>query len=134
MGEVRNYLNSGWHCSEGILMAVGEHYLGDVDVLALHLTTPFAGGIGGTHEELCGALTGGIMAIGAIHGRNSSSTNDDHCMELVKKFRRRFTEHFGDKVCADLKANWVGKEGQEDCAELVAQAAGILVDVLELDM
>ena len=131
MEEARGYLNEDWHCSEGILLAVGAHYLGDVDPQVLRLSTVFAGGVGGTSEELCGALAGGLMVISALYGRSDAKTNDDRCLDLAIVYRTRFLERFGYIRCADLKKHWIGKKGQETCAELVAVAAGVLVDVLE---
>jgi C_GCAxxG_C_C family probable redox protein len=123
--------NGAWHCSEGILLTVGAHYLGEINPGALRISTAFAGGVGGTKEELCGALAGGLMVIGALYGRTDAQTNDDHCMDLAAAYRARFLERFGYIRCADLKEQWVGKKGQETCADLMAVAAGILVDVLE---
>jgi len=131
MEKARAHLNTGWHCSEGILLAVGEHYLGKINPGALRLSTAFAGGVGGTNEELCGALAGGLMVIGMLYGRTDPLTSDDRCMDLSAAFRARFLEHFGHIRCMDLKEHWVGKKGQETCAELVADAAGVLVEVLE---
>lgn len=131
MEQAREYLETGWHCSEGMLLAVGAHYLGEINPHALRLSTAFAGGVGGTTEELCGALSGGLMVISALHGRTDAQTNDDRCMALATAYRERFLERFGHIRCADLKEHWIGKKGQETCAELVAQAAGLLVDVLE---
>ena len=37
----------------------------------------------------------------------------------------------GHIQCMDLKEHWVGKKGQEMCVELVADAAGVLLEVLE---
>lgn len=131
MGTAWEYLDEGWHCSEGILKAVGEHYLGDLDPLALRLSTPFAGGVGGTNEELCGTLSGGLMVIGALYGRADAQKNDDLCTELSAIFREQFKKRFGYNQCADLKSEWVGKKGQESCSILVKEAAGLLIDVLE---
>ena len=131
MEKARGYLDEGWHCSEGILKAVGGHYLGEINPQALRLSTPFAGGVGGTNEELCGALAGGLMVIGALYGRTDAQTNDDHCTDLAAAFRERFLERLGHIRCADLKKYWVGKKNQETCSILVAEAAGVLVDILE---
>jgi len=131
MEKARGYLNAGWHCSEGILLAVGEHYLGEINPQALRLSTAFAGGVGGTNEELCGALAGGLMVISALYGRTDAQANDDRCMDLAAAYRARFLEHFGHIRCADLKEHWIGKKDQETCAELAAGAAGVLVRVLE---
>lgn len=129
--KTKQYLNDGCHCSEGVLLAVGEHYLGKVEPLALRMSTPFAGGVGRTHEELCGALAGGIMLIGALYGRSVPQVNDERCQALAKEFRKRFQEEFGFIRCQDLKDNWVGKPGQETCADLSKRTSEILIDLLE---
>lgn len=131
MEKARGYLNSGWHCSEGILMAVGAHYLDEVSPQAIRMSTPFAGGLGGTNDGLCGALSGGLMVIGALHGRIDPEINDDDCMDLAALFRGKFLKYFECSRCEDLKDNWVGKGSNGTCADLMAQAAGLLVDVLE---
>jgi len=131
MEQAQEYVDSGWHCSEGILKAVGEHYLGEINPQALRISSPFAGGIGGTNEELCGALSGGLMVIGALYGRTDAQTNDDECTKLSLVYRARFLERFGHIRCANLKDDWVGKKDQETCSVLTAEAAGVLLDVLE---
>ena len=131
MEKAREYMNSGWHCSEGVLMAVGAHYMDEINPQALRISTPFAAGIGGTNAGLCGALSGGLMVIGALHGRIDPGINDDHCMDLAASYRDKFLEHFSCSRCADLKDNWVGKGSNGTCADLVAVASGLLVDVLE---
>jgi len=127
------YLEQGYHCSEAILLAVGEGCLPEVDPLALRIATPFAGGIGGGHMEVCGALSGGIMLIGALYGRSDALTNDDHCLAQAAEFRERFLREFGFTTCQALKDNWVGQPGQESCKELTARAAEILIDLLEAE-
>ncbi len=131
MNSARDYLHSGWHCSEGILLAAGTHYFPNALPGMIRIAAPFSGGVGGTKKELCGAFTGGLMVIGALHGRSNADENDDHCLDLTKRYRERFLAHFGSLRCNDLREDWVGKPGQPDCAELTAQAAGILVGVLD---
>lgn len=124
-------MDEGYHCSESVLLAAGAHYLGKVDPLAMRMSTPFAGGLGGSHEELCGALAGGILLIGALYGRTDAQTNDDQCQALAAQWRTRFLEDFGYTRCQDLREQWVGQPGQVDCKDLVARATGLLVDLLE---
>ena len=127
----RTYMAEGYHCSEAILLAAASHYLPDLDPLAIRLSTPFAGGAGCTQKELCGALSGGLMVIGALYGREDAQTNDDFCQELAAQWRERFVQQFGDTCCQDLREHWVGQPGQLDCKELVARATGLLVGFLE---
>ena len=131
MDNAREYLHSGWHCSEGILLAAGNHFFPERLPDLLKIATPFCGGVGGTEEELCGAFSGGLIVIGALYGRTAAGVDDAHCLDLTKMYWQQFLRHFGYLRCKDLRKNWIGKPGQPDCAELTAQATGILVDLLE---
>ena len=95
------------------------------------MASPFAGGVGSTHLELCGALTGGLMVIGGLAGRAEAGTNDDRCQELAAAFRAEFLQTFGWLKCQDLKDNWIGTAGKESCRALVEKAADVLVGVIE---
>ena len=112
-----------WHCSEAIFIAVGEHERGEISEQMIKMSTPFAGGIGGQHLDLCGAFTGGVMTIGAARGRADSSVNDDACQSLAAEYRNAFLEKFGSLICSDLK--------QGACGELTRQASLVLMDLLE---
>jgi len=124
-------MDAGYHCSEAILLAVGGHYLGEVSPQAVRLSTPFAGGVGSTRLELCSALTGGLMVIGGLTGRESADINDDRCQELAAAYRAEFLQAFGWLKCQDLKDHWIGTAGQDSCRALVEKAAGVLVGVIE---
>ena len=132
MQKAGDLMDAGYHCSEAILLAVGGYYLGEVSPQAVRMSTPFAGGVGSTHAELCGALTGGLMVIGGLAGRADAMTNDDRCQELAAAYRAEFLRTFGWLKCQDLKDHWIGIAGQESCRALVEKAAGELVGVIEL--
>ena len=129
MRKAGEMTDAGYHCSEAVLIAVGEAYF-DLTSEIIKLSTPFAGGMGGSREDLCGGLTGGLMVIGGAMGRSDAETDDQNCQDAAAAYRAAFLFHFKCEVCCELRENWVGQPGQPDCAELVRQAAGILVDVL----
>jgi C_GCAxxG_C_C family probable redox protein len=53
---------SGYNCAQSILLTMSEHRDGE-NVLIPRIATAFGGGIGRC-GSICGALTGGVMAIG----------------------------------------------------------------------
>jgi C_GCAxxG_C_C family probable redox protein len=113
---------SSYHCSEAIFIAVGEEYVPELSEPMIKMSTPFAGGIGGTHQDLCGAFTGGLMVIGALHGR-ADLVNDDDCQKLAADFRFAFLERFGSLTCSDLR--------QGACGQLTKDAALLLMEMLD---
>ena len=122
-------LDAGYHCSEAMLVGVGS-LLYPLNPQTIKMSTGFAGGIGSTKDGLCGALTGGVMVIGGLYGRTIPKAKDEKCQQLCAEYLKRFQNEFGCVKCRELKANWVGKPGQEKCVQLVERAAGILLDVL----
>lgn len=120
------------------MLAVGEQYLEDVKrdcpwvEAATRMATGFSGGFGNTREELCGALSGGVMIIGALYGRTSKDEDDQPAIDLVVRFRERFLEAFGYTQCSALREEIIDTPGGYDsCGELVERAARILLELLE---
>ena len=112
------------------MLAVGEQVLGDVDDQTLRMSTGFSGGVGVTYRDMCGALSAGIMVIGAKNGRTSPDEDDSLCQDLVTTYRDRFAQELGSVTCHELRSAGYGSQGVEPCSVLVERAAGILLDVL----
>jgi hypothetical protein len=47
-----------------MLLVVGEHVLGDLGPMGAWIATGLAGGVGDTQQEMCRALSGGVLVIG----------------------------------------------------------------------
>jgi C_GCAxxG_C_C family probable redox protein len=112
------------------MLAVGEYTLGSVDNQTLKMATGFSGGIGNTRRDLCGALSSGIMIIGALYGRTQPNEDDGLCLELTTNYRDRFARELGSLYCHELRAERYGSQGQEPCSVLVERAAQTLLAVL----
>jgi len=123
-------MQGGYHCSESVLKAIGDHFYGNVEPTALRMCTPFAGGIGCTHNDLCGALTGAIMTIGMLHGRTEVNSDDGYCQQCAVELRDRFLREFGWLSCQDIKDHWVGKTGGNSCVDVVQRTTQILLEIL----
>lgn len=130
MEKARIAMRNGWHCSESVVLAVGDQLFPDKLPHILRIAAPFSGGIGGTQEELCGACSGGLMVIGALHGRIAVNEDDALCLALSSAFRERFKAHFGYLRCKDQREHWIGQPGQPDCAELAAQTVRLLIELI----
>ena len=61
----------------------------------------FAGGIGNT-GDVCGAIAGGVMAIGYKKERGASMEETYHTLGLVQEFRRRFEAEMKTIYCREL--------------------------------
>jgi C_GCAxxG_C_C family probable redox protein len=112
------------------MLAVGEHLLGKVDTRILKMMTAMGGGVGLSQQELCGALSGGVLLIGAIHGRTTPNEDDSTCARLAFEYRRKFLQTFGTTKCQEIRDSGYGSDAQRNCSELVERAASILLEVL----
>jgi C_GCAxxG_C_C family probable redox protein len=114
-----------------MLLVVGEHVLEDPSSECARMATGFAGGLGDTQQEMCGALSGGVLVIGRLLGRTRLAESDQPALDLTARYRRRFLAEFGDTQCARLREKVVyAPGGPGSCAALVERAATILLALL----
>jgi C_GCAxxG_C_C family probable redox protein len=126
------YFKSGYWCSESVFKAITEKYAENVDSSLSRLTSGFVGGMGSSHQETCGALTGGIIALGYLYGRTNPEDELTDLKEMVIKYRERFIKEYGTTNCGVLLDGF-GEQGDDypKCRDLTAKAAGILADIIE---
>lgn len=113
-----------------MLLAVGGHVLDGLESQCLRMATPLGGGIGSSHLETCGALTGGTMVIGGLHGRTVAGEDDEIAQALARQYRDLFLRELGDTRCQPIR-DWVqGPGGPGSCSVVVERAARILLELL----
>ena len=75
--------------------------------------TGFADGVGLTGDGHCGALSGGVLAISYLFGRESEDFGDMMkqvpALIMSKKLHDRFVEKYGTCRCADIQTKFVGR-------------------------
>ena len=101
--EERGYLydSSFGCCSQATLLACQE-MLGLEDELALKAATFLSGGVVGS-GEFCGALTGGIMALGLVYGRPDVAVGSQHDGSGPGlRLYRWFMKKYGTVSCREL--------------------------------
>lgn len=114
------------------MLAVGGLVLGEVDERTQKMTTGFSGGIGRKHRDICGAVSAGIMLIGALYGRTKPDQEEDRCQRLSAEYRDRFVEAFGTLNCHELRTEKrYGSGGDTPCWMLAQRAAYLFFAVLE---
>ncbi len=87
----------GYNCAQCLLMSMTDH-TGLSEALSASLTTGLGGGAG--CRELCGAVSGAILAAGTSLG----AENRPQVLALDRELVSAFRERFGALRCADLKA------------------------------
>jgi C_GCAxxG_C_C family probable redox protein len=126
------HFKDGHYCSEAVFKSIAGVYTDAFDQKLMRVASGFGGGMGSSHKEACGALTGGIMAIGLLYGRTKPTQDPTFLKELVNKYRQRFEQEFGSSNCSVL-LDKLGEQGDDfsKCRELTSKAAGILAEILE---
>ena len=112
MEKARALHKQGCNCCQSVVMAWGDRLPIEAKD-AMNVAAPFGRGLAGT-REVCGCVSGMAMVCGL-----TGHTAD------VRILIERFRESNGDIVCGRLLA-----QGKKPCGEMVAEAAGLLVDVI----
>ena len=127
--RAKDLMAAGHHCSEAFFIAVGDVLLGPLDDGMVRMTTGLGGGVGGSRQEMCGALSAALLTIGALHGRVDAKQDDTLCYELCKQYLAAFEGEFGSRCCGELLATRYGGD-KIPCSQLVADAVGVFFEVL----
>ncbi len=92
----------GFSCAQSVFYAFRE-----IGGLSENAALKIAGGLGagmGRKEEVCGAVTGGILVLGMLHGRGIK--DDPKATELTYQKTRELMERFaakhGSYICRQL--------------------------------
>ena len=117
----RKYAKEYHSCSQCTLLTIQEMFgLPGDDVLKA--ATGFAGGIGRT-GSVCGAVLGGVMALGLFYGRDRETMKHPdpgvraqrrdeielRIGTLIKKLRAKFEEEYGSIICNDIETKIFGR-------------------------
>jgi C_GCAxxG_C_C family probable redox protein len=147
--KAKQYEMKGGGCPQCTLSGIFDA-LGVQNDDIFKAATGLADGVGLTGDGHCGALSGGVLAIGYFFGRNKEDFSD--MMKLVKgnwlskKLHDRFVKKYGTCRCADLQTSFFGrfynlydpeemkaatKVGMmETCSTLVGEVARMTTEII----
>lgn len=122
----------GLHCAEAVLQAVLESEAGETGAgsISPRVATAFGGGIGRSKLGMCGALSGGLMALGILRGRDSGRQPWDEVAELADGLFRRFKEEYGCTRCPAVLEKLGPQDKMDKCIRLAGRTAGMVAQAL----
>ena len=133
------YHKAGYNCSQAVLAVFCEELGLDKEV-ATKLATSFGGGM--RCGEVCGGVTGALMALGLKHGQVEAEDQDTKMKAygITKDFQERFRKRNGSILCKELLGHNMGTEEgmkciqekgliQTKCNDLIADAVTILEEM-----
>jgi C_GCAxxG_C_C family probable redox protein len=91
---------SGFFCAESVLLAIAESQ-GIRSDLIPRIATGFCSGISRT-GGICGAVSGAIMGINLVAGRNSPAESIEFSYNMTQKLISRFEKEHGSVNCRQL--------------------------------
>ena len=137
---------NGSSCSQAVFLAFCD-VTGIDRKLAAKIASPFGGGIG-RMREVCGAVSGMYMVLGALYGYDETAEDDGRKKQLYKDVQalaEKFKQENGSIICRELlgldikgKDNPTPEERTEKyykkrpCSELCRYAADLVAEYLEL--
>lgn len=97
------YHQQGYSCAQSVAGAFADLTGWEPERL-FAAAGAFGGGVGGSHEELCGAVSGGLLVLGLLfpHTRAEDRDAKKDIFSLAKQFRQQFFDTFGHTRCGDL--------------------------------
>ena len=121
-------------------MAVAEKHNIQSDIIP-GIASGFCGGMSRT-AGLCGALVGGVMALGILYGRKSSEDSPKKIYALSERLVRDFEKHLGSRNCSDILGCDIStREGEAAfkennlmktvCLDATVKAAELVMRLLE---
>lgn len=137
--EAVSCFKEGYNCAQSVLLAMQKFWSAE-NRLEPKVASAFGGGIG-RKGSLCGALTGGVIAIGLRYGTNNPDSRErEKAYSLALQFFNRFERDCGSVLCRDLIGYNLADPREleearksnifmEKCVDIVEKAAQILADL-----
>ncbi|MEG1801355.1 MAG: C-GCAxxG-C-C family (seleno)protein [Oscillospiraceae bacterium] len=129
--EMPYFGEEGLSCSESTLRLLIERGVVNLPLSTVRLMTGLHGNM--KRDANCGAINGGVAAIGAELGRLEPGEDMSLFYETVEKFISEFEARFGSVKCEGLLAGRPQEtvEEQNRCAVYVLAAADIVERLLK---
>jgi C_GCAxxG_C_C family probable redox protein len=143
LGErAEEHFEEGFNCAQSVLLTMFEHWNSKKCELIPKIATGFGGGIGRC-GSVCGALAGGIMAVGIKYGTNEPSLEQRlKAYEVAQQLYRKFEKHHGSVYCRELIGYNLSNLGElerarkanvfkEKCPQFIRKTVDTLIELSE---
>lgn len=149
--RARKNFSKGYNCSECVLEAVLSLVDTGIPRDALKLATGFGGGVG-LFGDTCGAITGSVLAVSAVHGRSVLPEGEGRDVmkkaadqlygkpglyRIFNQIPNRLKDKYGHTLCRNLtdkwQDQWLCREHALHCREIITDAAEIAAELILTD-
>lgn len=130
------YRDGDFYCSEAIVKTIRDEFGLELDDSVIAMASGFPVGIGGSGCS-CGAIIGGVMALGMIFGRTRAKDERvTKAMALAKELHDQFQDNHGTLCCRVLTRNLAlgSPEHLEQCISLTGEVAEAVAKIIIREM
>jgi len=113
----------GFNCCQAVILACSDLCGLPEDAAALGYC--FGGGM--QCGSVCGAVTGGLMILGAALPKGEPNDNRPAARKAALELERRFQERFSTMLCSEI----VRENGRRICGDCVAFCVEQAADIIE---
>jgi C_GCAxxG_C_C family probable redox protein len=145
----RKNFSRGYNCAECVLQAVLEHVETGLPKETLRMATGFGGGVG-LFGDTCGAISGAVLAVGAVYGRSELPQDEDRkaamqaaarqlygrpgLYRIFNQIPNRLKEKYGHTLCREITAQWqeqwLCRDHALHCREIISDAAELAATLI----
>ncbi|RZN61907.1 C-GCAxxG-C-C family protein [Methanonatronarchaeum sp. AMET6-2] len=143
--KARKKYMKGYNCAESVFettIEILEEETGQRTGLpnnVVKIATGFGEGVG-KYGSMCGALSGGTMALSILHGFKSPSmatkrerVGDKGVYKVFNQLPASFEEEFGSTICYELTREFneiYNKAHIMKCQEITSKTAGMVIEII----
>ncbi len=138
INKSKELFDSGFCCAESVLIVTAEYKNIQSDLIP-RVASGLCGGIGKT-DSVCGAVSGSVLAIGTIYGRDDADEPREEIDAKVQKFIHEFKKIYGTTQCTQLiDCDLSTEEGRQQfkdlnihpkCKDIVGEATKIVMSLI----
>ncbi len=121
------HFEQGFSCAESLVCEGID--LGICEKSLLSAATAFSGGL--SSGCLCGAISGSLMVLSSLYGKNNKFGNEVKAKKIASEFVKRFKEKFPATCCRVLSRNFEfhSPERREHCKQIVEFCSQIMKEL-----
>ena len=110
--ESEELFRSGtFFCSEAVLSTINKYLGYPYDPSIVKMASSFPIGMGKA-QCLCGAVSGGQMALGIVYGRNQGDKMNEKMFPVSKALHDYCVDEYGATCCRVITRQWAGDNFQ----------------------
>ncbi|MTI79558.1 MAG: C_GCAxxG_C_C family protein [Firmicutes bacterium] len=127
MKKAEKYFEHGFNCAQAVALSNLE-YLGGQTNGVIQLAAGFGHGMNAGCT--CGALSGGVLAIGSLLADEKTKGFDKQVVKATSELQQRFINEFGSTCCRTLRKK-LSLFKNTRCKHITAITAAITMEVIQ---